>query len=347
MRGRSLLFAYFPKIVYHDGGMPRVARLDIPGVIQHVIARGIEKRPIFLDDEDRKRFLDRLYEVLEDTETLCYAWSLMPNHVHLLLNPVRFKLAVPMRRLLTGYAVTFNLIHQRSGHLFQNRYRSIICCRDEYLLELVRYIHLNPVRTGLVKTLKELDRYPWTGHSVLMGYQKWAGQETEEILGLFSGGRSGRRGRQKYRHYMADGLNMGHREDLSGTGKKGGPGEEATDKDCRILGGRDFAKKILSERELLEKSRALWSISDMLKKMSLILGTDARELRCPSKNQMLAQARGIVCYVAVRELGYKGIDIGKELNLGSAGVSRALRRGDVALRKNPNLKERILRELVK
>jgi putative transposase len=322
--------------------MPRVARLDIPGVVQHVIVRGIEKKAIFLDDGDRQRFLDRLSQVLMDTETLCYAWSLIPNHVHLLLNPVRFKLAVPMKRLLTGYAVTFNLIHRRSGHLFQNRYKSIVCDRDEYLLELVRYIHLNPVRAGLVKTLEELDHYPWTGHSVLMGYRKWEGQETEEILGLFSGGRSGWRGRKAYRQYVFEGLEMGHRENFSGAGKRGRPGEEGTDKDYRILGDREFAQRILRERALSEKGRALWSISDLLKKVSRILGTDAGDLRRPSKNRMLAQARGILCYAAVRELGYKGIDIGKELNLGSAGVSRALRRGEVALRKNPDLKKRIL-----
>jgi hypothetical protein len=180
-----------------------------------------------------------------------------------------------------------------------------------------------------------------------MGYQTWAGQETDEILGLFSGGKGKRRGRQKYRQYVAEGLEIGHREDFSGEGRRGGPGEEETKRDCRILGNRDFVRKVLSERTLLEKGRSLWSISDMLKKISMILGTGAEELRWPSKNRMLSQARGIVCYIAVRELGHKGLDIGKELNLGSAGVSRALRRGEVALRENPNLKERIVYELVK
>jgi REP element-mobilizing transposase RayT len=146
--------------------MPRVARLDSPGVLQHVIVRGNEKRRIFLDDRDRRRFLDRLSQLLEDTEPLCYAWSLIPNHFHLLLLPTRCKLAVLMRRLLTGYAVTFNLIHHRTGHLFQNRSKSIICDKESYLLELVRYIHLNPMRARLVRTLEELDQYLWSGHAL-------------------------------------------------------------------------------------------------------------------------------------------------------------------------------------
>lgn len=327
--------------------MPRVGRVDIPGVIQHVIARGNEKKEIFLDDEDRRRFLDRLRDVLMETETLCYAWCLMPNHFHLLLHPVRFKLSVPMKRLLTGYAVTFNLIHQRSGHLFQNRYRSIICNKDEYLLELVRYIHLNPVRAGLIKTLKELDHYPWTGHSVLMGYRRWEGQEVDEILELFSEGGERWNGRRKYHQFIADGLEMGHRDDFSGVRKRGATEEGKANKGFPILGDKNFVKKILMDRALLDRKQSPWPFTDFLKKISEIIGTDVEELRRPSKNRALAQARGVVCYIAMRELGYKGMDIGKELNLGSAGVSRALRRGEVFLNKNQSLKERILKELVK
>lgn len=90
-----------------------------------------------------------------------------------------------MRRLLTGYAVTFNLRHRRSGHLFQNRYKSIVCDEEQYLLGLVRYIHLNPLRAGLVKTVDELERYAWSGHAVLMGEGALPGQATVEVLGRF------------------------------------------------------------------------------------------------------------------------------------------------------------------
>jgi REP element-mobilizing transposase RayT len=128
--------------------MPRSARLDVPCILQHVIVRGIEKRDIFLDDRDREFFANRLSSLLKETEVRCFAWSILSNHFHLLLMPMRSTLASFMRRLLTGYAVYFNRQHSRSGHLFQNRYKSIVCEEEPYLLELVRYIHLNPLRVG-------------------------------------------------------------------------------------------------------------------------------------------------------------------------------------------------------
>jgi len=152
--------------------MPRQPRLDAPGLLQHVIARGIERRKLFRNDKDRKSFLDRLADILEETQTQCYAWALIPNHFHLLLRTGPTPLSKVMRRLMTGYAVTFNRRHKRSGHLFQNRYKSIVCEEDPYLLELIRYIHLNPLRAGLVNGLKELDRCPWCGHSAILGRRK-------------------------------------------------------------------------------------------------------------------------------------------------------------------------------
>ena len=152
--------------------MPRQARLDAPGVLQHIMARGIERRKIFWDDKDRSSFLERLAVILEETQTQCYAWTLIPNHFHLLLRTGPTPLSKVMRRLMTGYAVTFNHRHRRAGHLFQNRYKSVVCEEDPYLLELIRYIHLNPLRAGLVNDLKELDKYSWSGHSVLLGKRK-------------------------------------------------------------------------------------------------------------------------------------------------------------------------------
>jgi putative transposase len=152
--------------------MPRQARLDAPGALQHVMARGIERRKIFLDDKDRTSFLERLALILEETQTQCYAWALIPNHFHILLRIGTTPLSTVMRRLMTGYAVTFNIRHRRSGHLFQNRYKSVVCQEDTYLLELTRYIHLNPLRARLVEDLKSLDKYQWAGHSAILGRRK-------------------------------------------------------------------------------------------------------------------------------------------------------------------------------
>ncbi|MCK8602287.1 transposase, partial [Desulfoferrobacter suflitae] len=133
--------------------MPRQPRLDAPGLLQHVMARGIERKQIFKDGADRRDFLERLATILEETQTQCYAWALIPNHFHLLLRTGATPLSKVMRRLMTGYAVSFNKRHRRAGHLFQNRYKSIVCEEDPYLLELLRYIHLNPLRARLVGSL--------------------------------------------------------------------------------------------------------------------------------------------------------------------------------------------------
>ena len=169
--------------------MPRLARLDAPGVLQHVIARGIERREIFTDDKERQSFLDRLRDILTETKTQCFAWVLIPNHIHLLLRTGSTPLSRVMKRLLTGHAVYFNKRHQRSGHLFQNRYKSFVCEEDPYLLELVRYIHLNPLRAGIVKDLTELGRYPWSGHSAIMGLNKNEWQKVGRSFASFLGER--------------------------------------------------------------------------------------------------------------------------------------------------------------
>jgi len=152
--------------------MPRQPRLDAPGLLQHVMARGIERRELFRDDKDRQSFLDRLAIILEETQTQCYAWALIPNHFHLLLRTGPTLLSKVMRRRMTGPAVTFNKRHKRSGHPFQNRYKSVICEENPYLLEIIRYIHLNPLRAKLVQDLNQLDKYPWTGHSAILGHRQ-------------------------------------------------------------------------------------------------------------------------------------------------------------------------------
>ena len=120
----------------------------------------MERSKIFQERTDRSNFLDRLGVIARETKTSCFAWALIPNHFHLLLKTGQVPIATVMRRLLTGYAVTYNRRHRRHGRLFQNCYRSILCQEDNYFLELVRYFHLNPMRAGIVKGVKALDKYP-------------------------------------------------------------------------------------------------------------------------------------------------------------------------------------------
>ena len=132
--------------------MPRKARIDALGALHNIIARGIERRSIFADDNDRNRLLTRLDNIVSETQTSCYAWALILNHFHLLLRTGSSSISTVMRRLLTDYTMSYNHRHRRYVHVFQNRYKSVLCRQDPYLLELVRYIHLNPLRAGVVSS---------------------------------------------------------------------------------------------------------------------------------------------------------------------------------------------------
>ncbi len=233
---------------YHN--MPRLARLDAPGVLHHVMGRGIERKKIFYSDMDRNDFIDRLASLAIDGAMEIYAWVLMPNHFHLLCKTKNLPLAAIMRRLLTGYVVNFNKRHKRYGHLFQNRYKSIVCQEDAYLKELVRYIHLNLLRAGLVKDMKALNRNPWSGHSALTGKIKRTWQNTAYVLSFFNRSSNSRK---NYLQYVTEGIDQGRRPELVGGGlirsmggwsavlamRRRGAKEVA---DQRILGDGDFVK---------------------------------------------------------------------------------------------------------
>jgi len=182
--------------------MPRGPRVDFPGAVHHVYARGIEKRPIYLDDDDRKSFLDRIGKNLPKWGVRCLAWSLMPNHFHLLLQSDNGCLPSFMHCLLTGYSMRFNERHQRVGHLFQNRYKSPVVCKDGYFRDVVRYIHLNPVRSGFVRSIPELEEYSWTGHRHIIrgGPPVW--QDTDLLQAEFDDTRDATGWVRRYREYI-------------------------------------------------------------------------------------------------------------------------------------------------
>ena len=141
--------------------MPRGPRLDAPGVLHHVIARGIERGAIFRDDLDRTEFVSRVASLATASHFSIYAWALLTNQLHLLLRTGLVSISRSMHRLLGGYASAFNMRHHRVGYLFQGRFKSILTQEEPYLRELLRYIHLNPLRAHIVADLDALDRYEW------------------------------------------------------------------------------------------------------------------------------------------------------------------------------------------
>ena len=277
--------------------MPRAARIDAPGALHHIIVRGIEQRNIFKDDIDRINFLDRLGKVLSETGTKCFAWSLIPNHFHLLLRTGACPLSTVMRRLLTGHALSFNGRHNRSGHLFQNRYKSILCQENTYLLELVRYLHLNPIRAGLVMDIAMLDTYPFCGHSVIMGKKERVWQDDAYVLSLFHKKIS--TARSRYKTFVLKGIQKGRRPELTGGGlirSSGGWSEIKSlrranmhlKSDERILGDSEFVERVLKiADESLEKKYHLKSkgfdTRKLAERVAEIFAIDPEEIFQPGK----------------------------------------------------------------
>lgn len=279
--------------------MPRQPRLNIPGLVHHVMARGIEGRDIFRDDDDREGFLKRLAEVVSNPGgPRLYAWTLMSSHFHLLLRCGESLLSPVMRRLMTGHAVTYNLRHNRRGHLFQNRYKSIVVEEEPYFLELVRYIHLNPVRAGIVKDLEELTRYRYTGHSVLMGRRVYDVQDVDAVLARFSDKR--KTAIAAYNSFVAGGLNQGRREELRGGGLIRSAGGMATIlarspderelSDERILGGGDFVDSLLQNAENNSESSRR-TINEILQQVAETSGISCEQILGASRARVVSRAR--------------------------------------------------------
>ncbi|MCJ8502424.1 transposase [Desulfatitalea alkaliphila] len=322
--------------------MPRQSRIDAPGAVHHIIARGIERGQVFRDDQDRDFFLKRFGELILETKTKCFAWALIPNHFHLLLKTGEVPIASVMRRLMTSYAISHNLRHHRSGHLFQNRYKSILCQQDAYLKQLVRYIHLNPLRAGLVKDADTLDGYRYCGHSALMGKNVNGWQSVDEVLALFGGKPAA--ALRSYRGFIEKGIDLGRQPELVGGGLvRSAGGWEAVrslrkagifqKSDERILGDGDFVEAVLSDaREVTDKRYALAAkgvtFKDVMAAVSDLLCIQPEALFGPSKNRTIVKGRALLCYWVVRELGVSMTELADRLKIAVPTVSVAVRKGE-------------------
>ncbi len=320
--------------------MPRQARLDVPGTLHHVIIRGIEKRQIVNDRFDRNNYVKRMGKLADETRTGIYAWTLMSNHAHILLKSGPSGLSHYMRRLLTGYVITYNNRHNRYGHLIQNRYKSIVCDEEIYFMELVRYIHLNPIRAKIVKSMSELDRYAWSGHAVIMGRRKHVWQDADEVLGYF--GKSKTKARQTYRQFVMDGIEAGTREDLTGGGlirTLGGwsqvisqrKSQEKILTDERILGSNDFVEQLLKESDDTIKSQL--SIKEQrLKVRQRIVqlcqkeGISYEALKGGSRRGNIPQVRAWLAIELVEKYGLSLAETGRQLGVTTSAISKILMR---------------------
>jgi REP element-mobilizing transposase RayT len=305
--------------------MARVARRDAPGAVHHVLLRGIERRRIFLGTLDRENFLERLERLLPQTGAACFAWALLPNHVHLVLRTGVRPLSELMHRLNTGYARGFNLRHGRSGYLFQNRFRSIPVKDDAYLQVLIRYVHRNPLEAGLVESLEALGTYPWCGLGALLGQVPRRFEAVEEVLARF--GRESSEARRTLLAWMAEpdggGVRLPQPTLTVARGAKAGepagpppvdsPGEELDE--------------ALREVQARRRRAAGWTVESLVDWVCAELGVDADRVRAGARRREESRARSIAGWLALRELGCTLGDVSRATGVTPPPMNRALERG--------------------
>ena len=315
--------------------MPRQARIDIPGGLYHVIARGNERREIFCDELDYKEFYRRAMQTVAETGQKCLACALIPNHFHLLILRGKRPLSDTMRKLMTGYVGYFNRRYRRAGHLFQDRYKAILCQEEGYLLELAAYIHLNPMRAGLVKRYEDLAGYKWCGHGeVLAG---GGGLIVRDYLLEHFGDREAvaikkyylfveeRVGRYKRGDYSGGGLirSAGGYEAAAGLARWG----EKELSDERVLGGGDFVASVLKELDAVVKQKV--AKAEVLTEVAKLTGLRKDFIFKHDRTPDTVTAKSVYCYLMREKGGARGVDLMKELGLSSGAISHLCQKGSV------------------
>ena len=274
------------------------------------------------------------------TGTSIYAWALLTNHAHILLKSGASGLSTFMRKLLTGYATGYNLRHKHHGHLFQNRYKSIVCEEEPYFLRLVSYIHLNPLRAGLAESLEDLERYPWGGHAVVMNRIRHEWQDRNYVLGYF--GKRESSALQAYREFVAEESGRGRQPELTGGGlirSIGGWSEvkslrkrqEKQFSDERILGSGEFVKEILDDveesvKERLPATAAATEAGERLVSACEEAGISVQALQGGSRKRECTELRKRLALEYVLELGMTYAGSARLLGISAAAVNQIVKR---------------------
>ena len=320
--------------------MPRQARLDAPDTLHHVMVRGIERTALFRDDVDRADFMARVAALADAGALTVFAWALLPNHAHLLVRTGSRPLPRSMRSLLTGYAGAFNRRHKRVGHLFQNRYKSIVVEAESYLLELVRYLHLNPLRAQVVPDLRRLGHYPWTGHSALLRQcaAHLAGHvDHPEPVRADPGPRAGRlSGLRGGRGVPGPPARVPRRRPPAlpgGLGRRGRPppgagalpGGRADPREHRLRGG-DAPDRAASGARATPRM----PLPALLARICRTTGIAPAALRQGSRRASVARAREGIAYLAIERYGYPGVALRDWLGVGAPSIVKAAQRGRAA-----------------
>jgi REP element-mobilizing transposase RayT len=316
--------------------MPRKPRLNIPGAVYHVMSRCLEHYSIFFDDEDREQFLSLLGLYINQTEAQCYAWVLMHNHYHLVLRLGDKELGRIMKPLNMHYAHYHRKKYRRRGPLFMDRFKSIATQNQHYVQELVRYVHLNPVRAGICKSIDDLNVYPWSGHAALAGAgcKNRSFQETNSVLKRF--GTTIQDSRTNYLKFMAEGLNCSNDGDhLVCLVRKSNEGiQSGRTATCWVIGDREFVMNALESAQagrlrVSRFEREGGSIEFIAAKICEQFNVSADELKKRHRGSTTADARKVLACIADREYRAPHRIIAGYLGVGTTAVSEMSRQGKV------------------
>lgn len=321
--------------------MPRIGRLLVPDGIYHLIGRGLERRAIFQDVRDKQEFLKRLQMNLGKSEMQCLAWAVMPNHYHLLVRVGNRTLASLMQPLLTGFAGFYNHRHDRAGYVFQNRFQSILCEDNAYLLELIRYIHRNPLKSGLVPNVQALATYPWSGHSGVVGMHRRPWHSINEMLRYFHSRR--KVALQRYQEFISSSDDTGQHFSGGGLVRSHGGWENLSRLrkehvqcigDERILGSSDFVTRSLTHDALAVSQRTRFAMQGLdlpmlIKSVCCYCGVDESRICGKSREGELSRAKALICYFGNREMGLTTREIASSLRLTQPAVSKWIRKGEM------------------
>ncbi len=310
--------------------MPRKARITVTGAIHHIMSRGIEGKQIFLDDQDRHFFLDNLENMLGKTGYLLYAWCLMKNHFHLLIRINEYPLGAFMRVLNSRYAQYFRKKSETRGYLFQDRYKSIVTQDQHYIEEMVRYIHLNPVRAGICTTIEQLDTYPWTGHPVLVGLQSWQTQNTRDVLKRFDRKRA--KAIEMYCKFLKSGIDK-EPEIYSTIRKTNFQSENIHNTGSWVIGNQEFVSKAMTadnakRTRLARYAKEGISIEEIAAKISRQYGLSDGEILKRGKNNLISESRKVCAYTLNRLYDIPVIQIARYFNISSPAVSAMVAEGE-------------------
>ena len=286
--------------------MARKPRVYCPGAFYHVILRGNSGQTIFLNDKDRTRFFLLLQEGIERFGHRIHAFCLMTNHVHLAIQITEISLSRILQNLSFRYTRWVNWRQGRTGHLFQGRYKAVLIDADTYLQELTRYIHLNPVRAGMVR---EPEKYPWSGHRAYLGLETIPWFTTDWVLSQFS--KKVSVARRAYMKFVQEGMGGGRQEEYY----------RGSDADSRILGDDTFIERVLDEKQ---KHRV--SLDKIMVEVCRHFSLEEKDFRVSGKDRSLSEARGIAAWL-VLELGVCTlVELGKRTDRDVSTLSSAAKR---------------------